>query len=99
VRFAYSPIILIKRLDWKLASGGEQVGGMISWELNKILEYTIVSFDVPGNGFNSATIENYRDFIARDIARILLKGYVLKDDTLFALIGGSVGGGAWKFWA
>jgi pimeloyl-ACP methyl ester carboxylesterase len=28
-------------------------------------KYTIVSFDVPGNGFNS--IENYRDFIARDL--------------------------------
>jgi hypothetical protein len=37
-------------------------------------KYTIV-FLTPGNGFNSATIENYRD-IARDIARILLKGYV-----------------------
>jgi hypothetical protein len=34
---------------------------------------------VPGNGFNSATIENYRDFIARDIARILLKGYGIED--------------------
>jgi homoserine acetyltransferase len=48
---------------------------------------------VPGNGFNSATIENYRDFIARDIARIFIEGLrVLKIDTLFALIGGSVGG-------
>jgi hypothetical protein len=37
-------------------------------------KYTIVSFDVPGNGFNSATIENYRDFIARDIARIFIEG-------------------------
>jgi pimeloyl-ACP methyl ester carboxylesterase len=93
VRFAYSPIILINHaLTGNSQVMVNQVGGMISWELNKILEYTIVSFDVPGNGFNSATIENYRDFIARDIARILLKGYVLKDDTLFALIGGSVGG-------
>jgi homoserine acetyltransferase len=56
---------------------------------------------VPGNGFNSATIENYRDFIARDIARIFIEGLrVLKIDTLFALIGGSVGGGiAWEILA
>jgi hypothetical protein len=53
---------------------------------------------VPGNGFNSATIENYRDFIARDIARILLKGYVLKIDTYLLLLG-SVGGELLgKFW-
>jgi hypothetical protein len=34
---------------------------------------------MPGNGFNSATIENYRDFIARDIARILLKATCIED--------------------
>jgi homoserine acetyltransferase len=38
-------------------------------------KYTIVSFDVPGNGFNSATIENYRDFIAEILLEFLLKGY------------------------
>jgi homoserine acetyltransferase len=55
---------------------------------------------VPGNGFNSATIENYRDFITRDIARIFIEGLVLKVDSLFALIGGSVGGGiAWEILA
>jgi homoserine acetyltransferase len=37
-------------------------------------KYTIVSFDVPGNGFNSATIENYRDFIT-EIARIFIEGF------------------------
>jgi hypothetical protein len=42
---------------------------------------------VPGNGFNSATIENYRDFIARDIARIFIEGLrVLKIDTLLLLL-------------
>jgi pimeloyl-ACP methyl ester carboxylesterase len=74
-----------------------RVGGMISWERNYRYSYF---FDVPGNGFNSATIENYRDFIARDIARIFIEGLrVLKID-LFALIGGSVGGGiAWEILA
>jgi hypothetical protein len=41
-------------------------------------KYTIVSFDV-GNGFNSGTIENYRDFIARDIAQFLLKDFAFGD--------------------
>jgi hypothetical protein len=52
-----------------------RVGGMISWEYKTIDTRKYYCFDA-GNGFNSATIENYRDFIARDIARILLKGYV-----------------------
>jgi homoserine acetyltransferase len=60
-------------------------------------KYTIVS--LMGNGFNSATIENYRDFI-RDIAFFIEGLRVLKIDTLFALIGGSVGGGiAWEILA
>jgi hypothetical protein len=41
-------------------------------------KYTIVSL-TPGNGFNSATIENYRDFIARDIARIFIEGLRIED--------------------
>jgi homoserine acetyltransferase len=80
VRLAYSPIILINHA----LTGNSQVIGESGWwndivGVDKTIDtrkYTIVSFDVPGNGFNSATIENYRDFIARDIARILLKGYV-----------------------
>jgi homoserine acetyltransferase len=40
------------------------------------------------------------NFIARDIARIFIEGLrVLKIDTLFALIGGSVGGVAWEILA
>jgi pimeloyl-ACP methyl ester carboxylesterase len=75
---------------------------MISW-VDKTIDtrkYTIVSFDVPGNGFNSGTIENYRDFIARDCS-IFIEGLrVLEINKLFALIGGSVGGGiAWEILA
>jgi hypothetical protein len=45
--------------------------------------------------------ENYRDFIARDIARIFIEGLrVLKLIIYSALIGGSVGGGiAWEILA
>ncbi|MEZ7499970.1 bifunctional aspartate kinase/homoserine dehydrogenase I [Flavobacterium sp. Arc3] len=100
-----APIILINHA----LTGNSQVIGESGW-WNDIVgvdrtidtrKYTIVSFDVPGNGFNSATIENYRDFIARDIARIFIEGLrFLKIDSLFALIGGSVGGGiAWEILA
>jgi aspartokinase/homoserine dehydrogenase 1 len=60
--------------------------------------YTVLSFNIPGNGFDGFLIENYKDFIARDIASIFLEGLSqLKIDQLFALIGGSLGGGiAWE---
>ena len=93
-----APIILINHA----LTGNSQVIGESGWwndivGIDKTIDtrkYTIVAFDVPGNGFNAATIENYRDFIARDIARIFLEGLrVLNINALFALIGGSVGGG------
>ena len=60
--------------------------------------YTVLSFNIPGNGFDEFLIDNYKDFIARDIAKIFLLGLsALKITQLFALIGGSLGGGiAWE---
>jgi homoserine O-acetyltransferase/O-succinyltransferase len=60
--------------------------------------YTILAFNVPGNGQDDFIIENYLDFTAKDIARLFLQGLeVLKINQLFAIIGGSVGGGiAWE---
>ncbi|MCB0383199.1 MAG: alpha/beta fold hydrolase [Psychroserpens sp.] len=63
--------------------------------------YTILAFNMPGNGFDSVQhhlIENYKDFTARTVARIFAKGLeILNINNLYALIGGSVGGGiAWE---
>ncbi len=63
--------------------------------------YSVLAFNIPGNGFDSNEthlIKNYKDFTARDIARIFSIGIAkLKIKTLFAVIGGSVGGGiAWE---
>ncbi|MCA0152008.1 alpha/beta fold hydrolase [Winogradskyella vincentii] len=63
--------------------------------------YTILAFNIPGNGFDtSATdlIDNYKDYNARDIAKIFALGIEeLGIDSLFSVIGGSVGGGiAWE---
>ncbi|HSR61096.1 MAG TPA: bifunctional aspartate kinase/homoserine dehydrogenase I [Robiginitalea sp.] len=60
--------------------------------------YTVICFNVPGNGYDGFMIENYKDFVAADIARIFLMGLeALHIRSLFALIGGSLGGGiAWE---
>ncbi|MCD8443775.1 bifunctional aspartate kinase/homoserine dehydrogenase I [Tenacibaculum finnmarkense] len=60
--------------------------------------YTVLCFNIPGNGYDGFLIENYKNFIARDVAKLFLKGLEkLKITQLFALIGGSLGGGiAWE---
>ena len=63
--------------------------------------YTVLAFNIPGNGYDDISeniIENYKDFIARDIAEIFAIGLEkLGIERLFAVIGGSVGGGiAWE---
>lgn len=64
-------------------------------------EYSILAFNIPGNGYDGnedSFIANYKDFTARDIAKIFSIGLdKLNIINLYALIGGSVGGGlAWE---
>ncbi|WP_233898656.1 bifunctional aspartate kinase/homoserine dehydrogenase I [Tenacibaculum piscium] len=61
-------------------------------------KYTVLCFNIPGNGYDGFLIDAYKNFIARDIATLFLKGLEkLKITKLFALIGGSLGGGiAWE---
>jgi len=97
-----APIVLVNHA----LTGNSQVIGANGWWNNLIGEkktidtnkYTILAFNVPGNGFDNAYIENYLDFTARDIARLFIEGIrFLNISELFALIGGSVGGGiAWE---
>ena len=55
--------------------------------------FTVICFNVPGNGFDEFFINDYEDFTTKDIAKIFLLGLeYLKITHLFALIGGSVGG-------
>jgi homoserine O-acetyltransferase len=87
-------------------TGNSNVAGETGWwkdliGVGKVIDtnvYTILAFNIPGNGYDGVEIENYKDFVARDIARIFLKGLeILKIDQLFAIIGGSLGGGiAWE---
>jgi len=100
-----APIVLVNHA----LTGNAEVTGENGWWNNLIGEgktidtsvYTILAFDVPGNGTNSFLIENYLDFTARDVARIFVEGIkALQIEKLFAIIGGSVGGGiAWEILA
>ncbi|MFV8352326.1 alpha/beta fold hydrolase [Flavobacterium sp. XS2P14] len=97
-----APIVLVNHA----LTGNSQVVGDNGWwndliGVNKTIDttkYTVLAFNVPGNGFDGAVIENYLDFTARDIAVIFIKGIQLLDVAkLYAIIGGSVGGGiAWE---
>ncbi|WP_299520146.1 alpha/beta fold hydrolase [Winogradskyella sp.] len=64
-------------------------------------KYTILAFNIPGNGYDNNPknlIANYKDFNARAIAELFALGLEELDiKKLFAVIGGSVGGGiAWE---
>lgn len=101
---ADAPIVLVNHA----LTGNSEVTGENGW-WNKLIgdgkcidtnEFKILSFDIPGNGFSdeAGLIKIYKDFVARDIAKIFIRGLEnLKIDTLFAAIGGSLGGGiAWE---
>lgn len=97
-----APIVLVNHA----LTGNSRVVGLDGWwnDLigeNKTIDtnkYTILAFNVPGNGYDDTIIENYSDFTARDIARVFIEGLqTLKINQLYAIIGGSVGGGiAWE---
>lgn len=97
-----APIVLVNHA----LTGNSQVIGKNGWWNNLIGEnktidthkYTILAFNVPGNCYDETIIENYLDFNARDVARLFIEGIqILKIKQLYAIIGGSVGGGiAWE---
>ncbi len=97
-----APVVLINHA----LTGNSNVTGEEGWwndvvGENKVIDtkkYTILAFNIPGNGMDGFVIENYKDYIARDIANIFLKGLeILNVKELFAIVGGSLGGGiAWE---
>jgi homoserine O-acetyltransferase len=97
-----APIVLVNHA----LTGNSEVAGEDGW-WNKLVGddkvidtklYTVLAFNIPGNGFDGFVIENYKDFVARDVAKLFLVGLKeLRIDQLFAIIGGSLGGGiAWE---
>lgn len=100
-----APIVVVNHS----LTGNSNVSGPNGWwngivGENKPIDtnyFTVIVFNIPGNGYDNQTgnlIENYRDFTVRDIARIFWEGlFFLKVETVFAVIGGSLGGAiAWE---
>lgn len=63
--------------------------------------YRVLAFNIPGNGYDgdeNQLINNYKDYVASDVATIFNVALEqLQIHQLFAIIGGSVGGGiAWE---
>lgn len=100
-----APVVLVNHA----LTGNSNVTGSKGWwnaliGPNKPIDtnhFTILAFNIPGNGYDGHTnhlIENYKDFVARDIAKLFLSGIeALGIHQLFAAIGGSLGGGiAWE---
>ena len=55
--------------------------------------YSVLAFNIPGNGYDGVYIKNYRDFITKDIAKLFLHVLLeMKITDAHALVGGSVGG-------
>ena len=100
-----APVIVVNHA----LTGNSNVTGENGWwnELigeNKTIDinhFTIIAFNIPGNGFDKNPenlISNYQDFTIRDIASIFWKGlFFLNVHQVFAAIGGSLGGAiAWE---
>lgn len=90
-------------------TGNSEVAGENGWwkgiigkgKLIDTDKYTVISFDIPGNGYDKnpdKLINNYKDFKPRDIAKIFGLGLEkLEISKLHAVIGPSLGGGiAWE---
>ena len=93
-----APIILVNHA----LTGNSEVAGERGWWKRLIGEdqvidtarYTVLCFNIPGNGYDHFFIGAYEDFTTADMANIFLKGLeFLQIKNLHALIGGSLGGG------
>ena len=97
-----APIVVVNHA----LTGNSQVIGATGWWNDLIgpaktidtQKYTVIAFNVPGNGFDGSVIDSYLDFTARDVAQLFNLGLEqLEIKSVYAIIGGSVGGGiAWE---
>jgi homoserine O-acetyltransferase len=97
-----SPVVLINHS----LTGDAQVAGHKGWwkDLvgpNKTIDtnkYAVLAFNIPGNGVQGQTFSDPKPFHTGDIALFFLKGLeLLGVNKLYALVGGSIGGGiAWE---
>lgn len=98
-----SPVVLVNHA----LTGNSNVAGEQGWwnsligedQLISLQKFTVICFNIPGNGYaDTELLENYQDFTTADIATFFWKGLdALKVEQIYAIIGGSLGGGiAWE---
>ncbi len=97
-----APVVVVNHA----LTGNSNVAGVDGWWTSLIGEgkcidtakYTVLAFNIPGNGYDGFVIDNYKDYVAGDIARIFLLGLKhLQIKSVYAVMGGSLGGGiAWE---
>jgi homoserine O-acetyltransferase len=93
-----APVILVNHA----LTGNSDVAGEKGWwkkligkkQIIDTDQYTVMCFNIPGNGYDDFFIEDYEYFTASDIANIFLQGLeILNIKSLHTIIGGSLGGG------
>ncbi len=93
-----APVILVNHA----LTGNSDVAGEKGWwkkligkkQIIDTDQYTVLCFNIPGNGYDDFFIEDYEYFTASDIANIFLQGLeILNIKSLHTIIGGSLGGG------
>jgi homoserine O-acetyltransferase len=100
-----APVVVVNHA----LTGNSNVTGENGWWNDLIGEdktidtnyFTVIAFNIPGNGYDGIfgnLITSYHDFTIRDVARIFWEGLCfLKIESVFAIIGGSLGGAiAWE---
>ena len=97
-----APVVLVNHA---LTANSNVVGENGWWKevigKNKTIDtakFTIIAFNIPGNGYDGLLIDNYKDFVTKDIANMFLLALKkLRVSKLHAIVGGSLGGGiAWE---
>jgi len=92
-----APIVLVNHA----LTGNSKVTGKNGWWSSLIgnkktistEDYTVLVFNVPGNGYDGFLIDQYKDFVVYDIATLFLEGLkLLSIKKVFAIIGSSLGG-------
>jgi homoserine O-acetyltransferase len=101
----HAPVVVVNHA----LTGNSNVTGENGWWNDligdgKIIDthyFTVIAFNIPGNGYDDNfgnLISSYQDFTVRDVARIFWEGlHFLKIETVYSIIGGSLGGAiAWE---